>query len=178
MNIPTPKRVSGASTPHRSGYVTPTLQNIDPKKRELIHGYSIVPKNMWDMLTIGTHIRYLKNDGNLMLGGYINNIQKVEGILNAFELCTERNVNNPNAKLYICLLADVNQIYKRPPDEYYIEHILRTMQIKDIMNKLGGDGPSNNDNAKVNALEEEIKSLKKQIVTLTNRLDKLSATKH
>lgn len=46
--------------------------NTTSDNSQLLQGYEIVPQAQWDKIPYRTHIRYLRTDGQMRKGGYIN----------------------------------------------------------------------------------------------------------
>jgi hypothetical protein len=187
---PAPRRVSSgtespASRP-RSASVSPSSSKIstpklepaeyEEKKKmfgELITGYTIIPKDQWGSIPDKSFIRYSKRDGSFVKGGYIlyKTSDTPDGMITSFKLSTKKPPQKGSE--YVAYLAEIDKIFKRPPDNYVIEHNLRNKQLTDIVaviNQLKSSG-GKNDSDRISKIERDIQALQNKIDKICIKLN-------
>jgi hypothetical protein len=159
--IMSPKRISDPPSRNDFGVRSKVYDEEDKTKkfRNMIQGFVIVPKNLWVLLPLNAFIRYEKNDGSLVLGGYIYKkfLTNMENSVDSFELSTKKDGKGDH---YIGYFAEIKQIYKRPPEDYQIEHQLMIENIRNLSSKING----------VNDYDQKIMLLSNKIDAIISKL--------
>lgn len=89
------------------------IKNItEDDKEDMLIGYQKVPKSEWKDLKYYTHIRYEKNDGSFMKGGFIKNVWK-NNDENKIKIELTTNFNSYNAFVWSINLNNIKNIWKR-----------------------------------------------------------------
>jgi hypothetical protein len=75
------------------------------EQKEMLKGFELVPRNKWAALEVGTHIRYLRKDGEMRKGGYIRYVDPNGEFLSVS--LTELNQQSKSWKLPLSGVAQI-----------------------------------------------------------------------
>lgn len=124
------------------------------EQKEMLRGFQLVPRDKWLELPVGTHIRYIRKDGEMRKGGYIRYIDPA-GAFMSISL-TELNQQSKNWKLP---LNGVAQIWRATG-----EVILTNIPPKNREPAINSDAME-----EIASLKEDIRQLKIEIQRVMNQ---------
>ena len=104
------------------GTKTPAGKNSKEEIRALLIGYVIVPKGSWRSIPYKAHLRYFKQDGTFVRGGFFKNFWVDKG--NGKEMMQLENNLNRGAGNYAtwgAALDSIKTVYKKPDKSSAIE---------------------------------------------------------
>lgn len=120
---------------------------------KLLQGYIILPKQMWTSMERGTHVRYMRNDGRFVRGGFVNSYVSQNG-RDMLTLANGFNASEKGYSIWTVALDGVREIYIK----------------KDKI-------PTKKASTLTAAKTDEIAALKKSIVDMQKRLKKIEDKK-
>ena len=85
----------------------------EDEKRELLVGYITVPPEKWDTIPYKSHIRYVKDDGTFVRGGFFKNYWKGKDETQMMQLENNLNRKTQGYATWAVALTGVKTIYKK-----------------------------------------------------------------
>lgn len=118
--------------------------------KELVEGYIIVPPDKWDDIPIGSHIRYIKNDGVFVRGGFVTSHWLNKENKQFIHLANSFKKKNQGYATWPVAHESVSKIYKKVDRDSNIEMDVVRTKTSEIINE-------------INKLVSVIKAQKKRI---------------
>jgi hypothetical protein len=130
-----------------------------------LYGYELVPKNEWEKIPYGTHIRYKKNDGSFKKGGFVkaiwqqkdskgNDSVKID-LTNGFG---ERSIN------WSIYLNNIDKIWQKTNN---------ATEVKQVQSQAQAQSQFFDQKEEIDYLNESMKHMKKEMQNMNNELKKM-----
>jgi len=106
---------SSNKTVQSNTYQKNNQKNIvtNEEQEQLLENYEEVPRESWETLPVGIHIRYLRKDGTFRRGGYIISVVNImSGVNKDNKMIQLASNNSPYAKSWSTNLERVQKIWK------------------------------------------------------------------
>lgn len=116
------------------------------KKNEMLEGYLLINKKKWYTIPLDSHIRYIRNDGKFVAGGFVK--RKWEKEDKKFFLLGKSLYDNN--RTWVTELSKLKTIYKKVNEQAKMEISMLKNSILDLNKKV------NKNNANLNKKMEEI----------------------
>jgi hypothetical protein len=152
--------VPSTATPTRTGAATSVRYTTEEINEMLSNGYISITRELWPFLPVGSHVRFFKKGAGskherFRPGGFIKKQYVTTDNKHILLMETVRNGNGaPGYITYPMALDDLDEIWKRYPEECFVEIHL-------ITNSLQHKNKQINDlSARVTALEAALKNKK------------------
>lgn len=100
-------------------YPSKSYNNDQIKK--LLVGYIEVGKNKWAEIPVGAHIRYIKNDGTFVRGGFVTNHWLNKEGKQFIHIANNLNKGTPNYATWPMAHESVARVFKKPDAKSGIE---------------------------------------------------------
>lgn len=141
LNVPpTPTKKSSNKKSNKKQYKKyPSKSYTNDQIKKLLVGYIEVGKHKWAEIPVGAHIRYIKNDGTFVRGGFVTNHWFNKEGKQFIHIANNLNKGTPNYATWPMAHEAVARVFKKPDTKSGIElDIVRgkTVEIISQINKL------------------------------------------